>query len=145
MHIASRRANKRKFSFIAGKVTSTWSLKTFLEFLGRNILLKFSPSLIHPHGWVAIAPACHVGNLGSIPRSCQVFLFSSFFENPPLFLGFSTSQKGVTIRSYTIGTKCIQPICNETLTDIFGIRALLCTSKEFNFEIFFTTYTLTKM
>ena len=144
MHIASHRANERKFSFIAGKVTSTWSLKTFLEFFGRNILLKSNLSLIHPHGWVAIAPACHAGDRVQFPDLVKFFFFLHFLKIPS-FLGFSTPQKGVTIQSYTIGTKCIQPICNETLTDIFGIRALSCTSKEFTFEIFFTTYTLTKM
>ena len=111
-------------------------MKTFLEFLGRNILLKFNLSLIHPHGWVAITPACHAGDRDSIPRSYQVFLFSSFFENPPFFGDFQPPQKGVTIQSYTIGTKRIQPICNETLTDIFGICALLCTSKESTLKFF---------
>ena len=108
-HIASRRANERKFSFIAGKVTSTWSLKTFLEFLGRNILLKFSTSYIYPHGWVAIAPACHVGDQGSIPWSYQVFLFSSFFENPPFFWDFQPPKKGLLYEAIRLGPSAFNP------------------------------------
>ena len=98
VHIASRRANERKFSFIAGKVTSTWSLKTFLEFLGRNILLKFSFSHNDPHSWVAIAPAFHAGDRGSILwRNTNYFWLLHWFyliNSWKINLFFSVSCQG---------------------------------------------------
>ena len=84
-------------------------MKTFLEFVGSNVLLKFSPSYIHPHGWVAIAPACYAGDRGSILQSYQIFLFSSFFENPPFFWDFQPPKKGLLYEAIRLGPSAFNP------------------------------------
>ena len=89
-------------------------MKIFLGFVWRNTILTLTINFIKSHGWMAMIPACHVGDRGSIPLCCFIFHFSSFFWKFPLLGNFKTPQKGLLYDAIRLGPSAFNLKLNKS-------------------------------